>query len=359
MTTRSTGAAAGIGGPGVISGSGVIQNNTSGLLTANDGGGGGAGGAGGASSWTVASAAKLIFGRARSLSTPSSPATDRTAIPNPHPTSPHPLSRHTQPEDSEVTSPTGSVMSIPMSIRAADNHIAPARLYPPNSNSSAPSVVLTSPQSSRRNSIDIPPTFSPNFPTGAIKTLCNRGSAILSVHLAEPVLFLTGFEPSEYTDRTPAMLRGSLILKLLKPAKIKTITLIFRGRARTDWPEGIPPKKTELQEEKDLMTHTWPFFNAQFTSSEVSHGADAARLIDSQRLSMDLSRASMDSVSSLALSDNASRSNTPTGSPKLNASYPSNALWGIPFGQSQSCSKDDKTLTQSRGYRLFSAGEYT
>jgi hypothetical protein len=258
-----------------------------------------------------------------------------------------------------VTSPTGSVMSIPMSIRAAENHMAPARLYPPNSNSSAPSLGSTSPQSSRRNSIDVPPTFLQNFPTGAVKTLCNRGPAIVSVHLSEPVLFLSGFEPSEYTDRAPAMLRGSLILKLLKPAKIKTVTLTFRGRARTEWPEGIPPQKTQFHEEKDLMTHTWPFFNAQFTSSEASHGADAARLFDSQRLSMDLSRASMDSVSSLALSDNISmRSNTPVGSPTLSASYPGNGLWGIPFGQSRSFSKDDKTVTQSRGYRMFSAGEY-
>ena len=192
-----------------------------------------------------------------------------------------------------------------------------------------------------------------------MKTLCNRGAAIVSIHLSEPVLFLSGFEPSEYTDQAPAILRGSLILKLLKPAKIKTITLVFRGRARTDWPEGIPPKKVEFYEEKDLMTHTWPFFNAQFTNSESSHGADAARLIDSQRLSMDLSRSSMDSVSSLTLSDVTSmRSNTPVGSPNLTASNAVNGLWGIPFGQSRSFSKEDKTVTQSRGYRMFAAGEY-
>lgn len=358
MSTRSAGTAAGIGGPGLISDSGIIRDNSSGLLSATGGGAEGiVGGAGGPSSWTVASAAKLIFGRARSLSTPSSPSTDR-ATPNTRLPSPSPLSRNLQQEDPEPTSPTGSVMSIPGSIRAVEN-IVPARLYPSNSNSSAPSLVLTSPQSSRRNSIDIPPTFTQNFPTGAVKTLCNRGAAIVSIHLSEPVLFLSGFEPSEYTDQAPAILRGSLILKLLKPAKIKTITLVFRGRARTEWPEGIPPKKVEFYEEKDLMTHTWPFFNAQFTSSESSHGADAARLIDSQRLSMDLSRSSMDSVSSLALSDAASmRSNTPVGSPNLAASNAVNGLWGIPFGQSRSFSKEDKTVTQSRGYRMFAAGEY-
>lgn len=213
--------------------------------------------------------------------------------------------------------------------------------------------------SSRRNSLDEPSHLSPNLPiTGAVKTLCNRGAAIVSVHLSEPVLYLTGFEQSEYTDRSPAMLRGSLILKLLKPSKIKTITLIFKGRARTDWPEGIPPRKVEYFEEKELMTHTWPFFNAQFSNSETSHGADSARFIDSQRLSMDLSRSSMDSVSSLALSDNQSGKSTPVGSPNLSALNGTTGLWGIPFGQSHSYSKDDKTSTQSKGYRLFQAGEY-
>jgi hypothetical protein len=155
------------------------------------------------------------------------------------------------------------------------------------------------------------------------------------------------------------MLRGSLIFKLLKPSKIKVITLSFKGRARTEWPEGIPPRKVEFFEEKELMTHTWPFFNAQFSNSQVSHGADAARLLDSQRLSVDLSRSSMDSVSSLALSDAPSpRSVTPVGSPNLLAVNGGNSHFGIPFGQSRSFSKEDKTATQSRGYRIFAAGEY-
>ena len=255
---------------------------------------------GGGGNWTVASAAKLIFGRARSLSSPP-PATSNSAPATPRTASPSPLSRQTtqQQEGEEPTSPTGSVMSMPM-----EANIAPARLYGlAMANPSAPSV-LTSPQSSRRNSIDIPPSSPSNLPFGGcVKTLCNRGAAIVSVHLSEPVLFVSGFEPSEYTDRTPAILRGSLILKLLKPSKIKTITLSFKGCARTEWPEGIPPKKFESFEEKELMTYTWPFFNAQFSSSDVSHGADVARIIESQRLSMDLSRASIGLVSSLALSD--------------------------------------------------------
>lgn len=244
-------------------------------------------------------------------------------------------------------------MSIPM-----ESHTAPSRLYPSAPNSPTPSLVLPSPQSSPRNSIDIRPKSPSNFPVGgAAKTLCNRGSAIVSVHLAEPVLFLTGFEPSEYNDRSPVMLRGSLILKLLKPSKIKAITLVFKGRARTEWPEGIPPKKVDFFEEKELVTHTWPFFNAQFSCSETSHGADAVRIIESQRLSVDSTRESMDLASSMSLSDAPSiRSTTPVGGPNLSAS--NGGIWGIPFGQALTFSKEDKTTTQARGYRTFAAGEY-
>jgi hypothetical protein len=312
---------------------------------------------GGGGSWTVASAAKLIFGRARSVSSPNPPppitvsAPGSVQVPSPSPLSQQSTTQHVD----ELMSPTRSVISIPM-----EANIAHARLYPAAPNSSTPSLVLTSPQSLRRNSIDVPPNNNSLLPiTGVLKTLCDRGAAIVSVHLAEPVVYLTGFERSEYTDRAPAILRGSLILKLLKPSKIKTITLVFKGRARTEWPEGIPPKKAEFFEEKELMTHTWPFFNAQFSSSEVSHGADAFRIIESQRLSMDLSRAAMDSVSSLSLNDTPSgRFVAPVGSPNLSALNGQNGLWGIPFGQSGSYSKEDKTTTQARGYRIFAAGEY-
>lgn len=342
-----TRAAEGIGGPDIISNSGILQARDDDGLSSSGGGG----------NWTVASAAKFIFGRARSQSSPN-PIPDTSSAPTSvRAPSPSPLSQSTQrstisQREDESTSPTRSAMSIPV-----DPHIAHARLYPSAPNSSAPSPVLT-PASSQRNSIDVPPNSPTNFPTGGVvKTLCNRSAAIVSVHLAEPVLFLAGFEPSEYSDRSPAVLRGSLILKLLKPSKIKTIALVFKGRARTEWPEGIPPKRVEFFEEKELVTHTWPFFNAQFSCSETSHGANAIRMIESHGLSADLRRDSMDSISTISLGDApALRSITPIGSPNLSASNGGHR--GIPFGQALSLSKEDKTTTQARGYRIFAAGEY-
>lgn len=38
--------------------------------------------------------------------------------------------------------------------------------------------------------------------------------------------------------------------------------------------KGIPPKKVELRDVESIMNHTWPFFNAQFQTAELGHGAD-------------------------------------------------------------------------------------
>ena len=64
------------------------------------------------------------------------------------------------------------------------------------------------------------------------------GTVSLSIVLAEPVLFLRGYDQTEHSERSSAMLRGSLVVRVTKPTKIKAIQLVFRGRIRTEWPEG-------------------------------------------------------------------------------------------------------------------------
>jgi hypothetical protein len=67
----------------------------------------------------------------------------------------------------------------------------------------------------------------------------SSGVLTMTIQLAEPIMFLQGLDQTEY-ERAPAMLRGSLILRVAKPTKIRAVTLTFRGRARTEWPEGKP-----------------------------------------------------------------------------------------------------------------------
>lgn len=76
------------------------------------------------------------------------------------------------------------------------------------------------------------------------KPVASGGNITVSVALAEPMLYVHGFEQDETSERSTAMLRGSLHLRVTKSTKIKAVTLKFRGLATTLWPEG---KSANLQ----------------------------------------------------------------------------------------------------------------
>jgi len=80
---------------------------------------------------------------------------------------------------------------------------------------------------------------------GEEKPIASGNGVSLSIALAEPVLFLQGFDQSDLGNQTTTMLRGSFHLRVSKSAKIKTISLAFRGRAETEWPEGMFPHTSQ------------------------------------------------------------------------------------------------------------------
>ncbi|ODQ77971.1 hypothetical protein BABINDRAFT_29021, partial [Babjeviella inositovora NRRL Y-12698] len=115
--------------------------------------------------------------------------------------------------------------------------------------------------------------LSPNADTTLTlpdKPNASSGSVSLYVVLAESMLFVQGFEPHEQMDRPPTVLRGALVLRVTKPVRVRTLTLALKGVLETDWPEGIPPKKTEYSEASTLVAHTWPFY-----AGDPDHGASA------------------------------------------------------------------------------------
>ncbi|RDW88772.1 hypothetical protein BP6252_00804 [Coleophoma cylindrospora] len=109
------------------------------------------------------------------------------------------------------------------------------------------------------------------------KPICSGNGVSVSILLAEPVIYLVGLDhdgtTSHSSNNSAAILRGRLQLNVTKSAKIKAVTMKFTGRARTEWPEGIPPAKTELFEEESLKTQHMPFFNALFEGSDTGYGA--------------------------------------------------------------------------------------
>ena len=71
------------------------------------------------------------------------------------------------------------------------------------------------------------------------KPVASGNGVSVSIALAEPMLFLQGFEAQDAIEPSTSMLRGSMHIRVTKSAKIKTVYLKFRGRAETDWPEGV------------------------------------------------------------------------------------------------------------------------
>lgn len=73
---------------------------------------------------------------------------------------------------------------------------------------------------------------------------------------------------SASSDLPPSILRGSLVMKLSKPTKIKNVSLRFYGKCKTGWleadndhrPEGSNlPSGPQFQDEVIVSSHTWEY----------------------------------------------------------------------------------------------------
>lgn len=108
------------------------------------------------------------------------------------------------------------------------------------------------------------------------KPVASGSGLSCSIILAEPSVFLTGFEHDGHvrheSANSTALLRGKLQLNVSKNVKLKSVTLKLSGRARTEWPEGIPPMKVDQFEEESLRTQVLTFFNAMHEAWETDYG---------------------------------------------------------------------------------------
>lgn len=79
-----------------------------------------------------------------------------------------------------------------------------------------------------------------SFPVLRREKIVATGNGIsVGVALAEPVLFLPGYDHNDPSTKKSAILRGHLHIKTTKSVKVKKISVCFRGHAQTDWPDGM------------------------------------------------------------------------------------------------------------------------
>lgn len=182
------------------------------------------------------------------------------------------------------------------------------------------------------------------------KPIASGNGVSVGIHLAEPVLFLQGFENNDSSSGNTAMLRGSLHIRVTKPAKIKAVSLRFKGKAITKWPEGIPPRKAEFEETNTIMNHTWPFFNAQFESAEKGTNADHVQLF----------KGSDGSSTGVSRLDALDRSSPNASATSLSAK--DTKKLSLQVNQSRSFGKGDPVpggpSVAAKGYRAFQPGDY-
>lgn len=131
---------------------------------------------------------------------------------------------------------------------------------------------------------------------------------------------------SSSNDISPAVLHGSLLLKLSKPTKIKGISVKFSGKCTSTWVDKNHAEDifdsscyNELQEENIINSHTWEYAPSQSpnSSSSSTTNFDGLSVVRSNIFGADVvlikpSINTSSSVSSSSPSSNNSSSNPPS-----------------------------------------------
>ena len=187
------------------------------------------------------------------------------------------------------------------------------------------------------------------------KPVASGSGVTCSIILAEQNVFLYGFEHENHSSIESrggtALLRGRLHLNVTKNVKIKAIQLKLIGRARTEWPEGIPPLKQDLFEEEGLRTQVLTFFNAMNDGWEGDYGNQCTYALKN----------SSANSSSTNLPSKVTSHFVPASSSKNNLTSKELKRLSLQNVQSRSFGKNDTTVTsttQAKGYKVFYPGTY-
>ncbi|KAM7220312.1 Arrestin (or S-antigen), C-terminal domain containing protein [Rhypophila decipiens] len=193
------------------------------------------------------------------------------------------------------------------------------------------------------------------------KPVASGSGLTCSIILAEPNVFLTGFEHDGHarqeSQNSSALLRGKLQLNVSKNVKIKSVTLKLVGKARTEWPEGIPPLKTELFEEQTLRTQSLVFFHAMHEGMwETEYGSQCNYTIKAapQSHSTNIRNSFYSTHSNGSFLHSRSRNSSNLTAKELKR-------LSLQSVNSRSFGKGDSPLphqVQAKGYKVFVPGTY-
>lgn len=193
------------------------------------------------------------------------------------------------------------------------------------------------------------------------KPVASGSGLTCSIILAEPNVFLTGFEHDGHvrqeSQNSSALLRGRLQLRVSKNVKIKSVTLKLVGKARTEWPEGIPPLKSEFFEEQTLRTQSLVFFHAMHEGMwETEYGSQCTYNLKtcSQGPSANIRNSFYSTHSNGSFLHSKNRNSSSLTAKELKR-------LSLQSVNSRSFGKGDSPLphqVQAKGYKVFAPGTY-
>ena len=89
----------------------------------------------------------------------------------------------------------------------------------------------------------------------------------LSLELAEPILYMEGFEYPHTNVHRSAVLRGFMRLNVIKKTDMSEVSLDFRGVSQTVWPEAWRVRHLKKVYQEDILRHSWNFLTGDRAST--------------------------------------------------------------------------------------------
>jgi hypothetical protein len=276
------------------------------------------------------------------------------------------LSPHSRPDHSEVHPTSQSIDNLASATRrlSGDEHPvhvdSMVRVPTMAEHLRPPVMAAATPYRNSLMSVRSAKSMMSSLVTEIDKPVASGSGVSCSIILAEPNVFLSGFDHDAHERResqnSSALLRGKLQLSVSKNVKIKAITLKLVGKARTEWPEGIPPLKVDLHEEETLRTQSLVFFHAMHEGAwGTEYGNQCTfRLKGSSSTGTNLRHAISPNVSVLSLHPTNRRQSTNLSAKELKR-------LSLQSVNSRSFGKGDNPsamAVQAKGYKVFHPGTY-
>lgn len=95
----------------------------------------------------------------------------------------------------------------------------------------------------------------------------------IAFDLAEPELYLEGFDFPHNSEHRSAVLRGVMRLRVMRKMTLGRLSLEFQGVSQTNWPESWRVRRLKKVYEEDIIRHSWDFLKCDIAMATIQSRA--------------------------------------------------------------------------------------